>query len=353
MPGEKKEYQILVVEDNPGDFTLIEDFLFEHIEAPVIIQAKNFKEAKENLTKEHCRFDIILLDISLPDYNHEPLIKEIMDLCQDVPVIVLTGYADFTFGVRSLSLGISDYLLKDDLTSMSLYKSIIYSVERKKSIADLKESEKRYSDVFHFSPLPMWIVDLNTLRFLDVNQATTDHYGYTRKELLTMTMKDMRPAEDIPDLERRIAEDKLSPRPYIRRIVPHQKKNGEVINAEIQIAPFEYKGIKAHIVIANDITDRLNYLKAIEEQNEKFKEISWMQSHIVRAPLARIMGLIPLINTSDNEIEKQTMLNYITLSANELDDIIKNITDKTIMANYEITGQPNGSTNDKAPHGEG
>jgi len=340
MTEDKHGYQILVVEDNPGDFTLIEDFLFEHIEVPVIVQAKNFKEAKENLTKAGCKFDIILLDISLPDYTHEPLIREIMELCQDVPVIVLTGYVDFTFGVRSLSLGISDYLLKDDLTSMSLYKSIVYSIERKKSIADLKESEKRYSDVFHFSPLPMWVVDLNTLKFLDVNRATIDHYGYTRKELLTMTLKDIRPAEDIPDLERRIAEDKLNPQTHIRRIVLHKKKNGEIINVEIQITPFEYKGTKANIVIANDVTDRLNYVKAIEEQNERFKEISWMQSHVVRAPLVRIMGLISLINSSTDDIEKETMLNYITLSANELDDIIKGITDKTSLAHYEITGQP-------------
>src|SRR6202035_2681720 len=107
----------------------------------------------------------------------ESLILDIIKICANVPVIVLTGYSDFTFGVKSLSLGVSDYILKDGLSSISLYKSIVYSTERKKSIADLKESEKRYSDVFHFSRLPMWIVDLDSLKFLDVNRATTDHYG--------------------------------------------------------------------------------------------------------------------------------------------------------------------------------
>jgi hypothetical protein len=55
-----------------------------------------------------------------------------------------------------------------------------------------------------------------------------------------------------------------------------------------------------------------------------------MQSHVVRAPLARIMGLIPLINDlKENNIELDKMLNYLIVSANELDDVIGDITDKT------------------------
>ncbi len=70
--------------------------------------------------------------------------------------------------------------------------------------------------------------------------------------------------------------------------------------------------------------------EVLEKQNEKLKEISWMQSHVVRAPLARIMGLIPLINDlKENNIELDKMLNYLIVSANELDDVIGDITDKT------------------------
>ncbi len=70
--------------------------------------------------------------------------------------------------------------------------------------------------------------------------------------------------------------------------------------------------------------------EALEKQNEKLKEISWMQSHVIRAPLARIMGLIPLINDlKENNIELDKMLNYLIVSANELDEVIGDITDKT------------------------
>ena len=83
-------------------------------------------------------------------------------------------------------------------------------------------------------------------------------------------------------------------------------------------------------VYFKDITERLNYIKAIEEQNENLREISWLQSHVVRAPLARIMGLINLIKDPKQDIaEKRETLGYLLLSANELDEVIKTITEKT------------------------
>ena len=333
MVTDKREYRILVIEDNPGDFALVEDFLFEHIAAPGISAATTFKSAKEILLLS--KFDVILLDLSLPDKTGEPLIEDIIKLSENVPVIVLTGYTDFAFGVKSLSLGISDYILKDDLTSISLYKSIIYSIERKKSIADLERSEARYSELFNLSPLPMWVVDLNTLEFLDVNFATEHHYGFTRQEFLSMTLKDIRPVEELPNLDRWLAADRENPDTNSQRIVLHKKKNGDLRYVEIQIAPIHYQHRKANVVVATDITDRLNYIKAVEDQNEKLREISWLQSHVVRAPLSRLMGLVNLLKDLDEPIdEKEKMLEYILLSANELDEIIRNITDKSKVEDF-------------------
>ncbi|HEY9001926.1 MAG TPA: PAS domain S-box protein [Mucilaginibacter sp.] len=93
-------------------------------------------------------------------------------------------------------------------------------------------------------------------------------------------------------------------------------------------------------VYFKDITERLDYIKAIEEQNENLKEISWLQSHVIRAPLARIMGLIQLITDPTQDIaEKQNTLNYLLTSAHELDDVIRTITDKTNMPRRKPTSQ--------------
>src|ERR1700741_1745702 len=122
----KSDHTILVVEDNPGDFALVEELLFEQIEAPSISHVQNYQAAKEVLLQRTIPFDVILLDLSLPDKTGLPLIQDIMSVSSNAPVIVLTGYTDLTFGVRSLSLGVSDYILKDELTALSLYKSIVY-----------------------------------------------------------------------------------------------------------------------------------------------------------------------------------------------------------------------------------
>ncbi len=103
---------------------------------------------------------------------------------------------------------------------------------------------------------------------------------------------------------------------------------------DINAFPSE-KGLSVYF---KDITERLNYIKAIEEQNENLKEISWLQSHVIRAPLARIMGLIQIISDPGQDTaEKQNALNYLLTSANELDEVIRTITDKTNMPQRKPT----------------
>lgn len=202
--------------------------------------------------------------------------------------------------------------------------------ERKQSISDLKESEQRYSDVFHFSPLPMWVVNLESLAFMDVNEATIEHYGYTREEFLTMNLRDIRPESGLASMQRALDQGDSEPDAIAHRQMVHRKKNGELMNMEIQLAPFRFKGVKTSIVIATDMTERLRYTKAIEQQNEKLLAISWMQSHVIRAPLARIMGLIPMFIDPKTTIkEKQDIGEYLVLSTNEMNNVIQQITDAT------------------------
>ena len=201
--------------------------------------------------------------------------------------------------------------------------------ERKLSDLLLRESEKKYSELFHLSPLPMWMFDVDSLRFIDVNMAAIRHYGYSKEEFLSMTIKDIRPVEDVPVLEGILANK--SPQQLMHQgIFRHKKKNGKIIQVDIQSTKIQYKGKNAKIILANDITERSNYIRAIEQQNEKLKEISWMQSHVIRAPLAKIIALIPLINdVKESKDEREKMLDYLLISANELDGVITTITDKT------------------------
>jgi len=195
------------------------------------------------------------------------------------------------------------------------------------SNAELDASQKRYRDLFHLSPQPMWVYEVETLNFLDVNDAAINHYGYSREEFLNMKIIEIRPPEDIPETLTAVKQTKNE---LIQRIFRHQKKNGEIIYVEIQRNIIQFKNKITHLILANDITERIKYIDAIEKQNLKLKEIAFMQSHMVRAPLSKIMGLIDLIkNTQITDNEKTELLDYILTSAYELDSIIKDISGKT------------------------
>ncbi len=143
MNKDKKPYRILVIEDNSGDFLLIEDFIHEQLERPEIIHRVNFVQAATWLQESAEVPDVILLDLTLPDKSGASLVDAILQTAGSVPVIILTGFADIEFSTRSIALGISDYLVKDELNAPMLYKSIVYSIERKRTYQQLQESEKR------------------------------------------------------------------------------------------------------------------------------------------------------------------------------------------------------------------
>ena len=337
MTKTKDTYSILVIEDNTGDYALIEEYLQDEISSPRIQQAKNWKDAVGILSGKEVVWDVILLDLTLPDKSGIELIAEISHHCSGSPVIVLTGYSDISFSVQSLALGISDYLLKDELSAPSLFKSILYSIERNRSLATLEESEKRYSELFHLSPLPMWVYDTETLFFLDVNAAAIRNYGYSLDEFLSMTIREIRPPQDIPVMEKALRFSRQEELHFFQGTFRHQKKNGDIIYADIQSNNIQFKGIEARLVLAIDITERITYITAIEKQNKQLKEIAWIQSHVVRAPLARMMGLIDLLKGfSNTEAEREQLLGYVMDSAHELDHIIRDISAKTEMIKMDI-----------------
>lgn len=327
-------YKVLVVEDNEGDLFLIDEYLREGLADPEIHIATNFKEA-ENQLSSNKGFDLILLDLTLPDKYGKDLIQEIAHLAEDVCLIVLTGYNNEAFGIESLAHGVSDYLIKDEITSSSLHKSIVYSLGRKHASDRLVDSEKRYKDLFHLSPIPMYLYSCGNYRFLDVNQATINHYGYSREEFLSMGLPDIRPKEDYQSWEELIKKlEGGMPFPD-SVIVRHLKKDGKIITVEIKGNYIDFMGEKAQVILAHDITDQVKYIETVEEQNTRLQEIAWIQSHVVRSPLSRLMGLVQSMDTLEEDLGKENLNKMILDSACELDHIIHQIVKKAERINLD------------------
>lgn len=260
---------ILIVEDNPGDYILIKEYLKEEFFEVIIDNAKTFTDAKSKLQGK-IKYDAILLDLSLPDANGAYLISEMVRLALSAPIIVLTGYSDKDFSIKTLSLGICDYLLKDELTASQLYKSIIYSIERSRINKELIESEENYRNLFDLSPVAMWVYNLDTFQFLNVNKAAIEHYGYSKNEFLNLTLFDLQPAEDI-EINKPGIYSLQEGKPVVNNF-RHLKKNGEIINVEIQLSVYSTVD-KTGLALSTDVTISF-YQKSILAIEKKVYELN-------------------------------------------------------------------------------
>jgi PAS domain S-box-containing protein len=141
--------------------------------------------------------------------------------------------------------------------------------ERKRADEALRQSEERYHLLFDSNPHPVWVYDLQTLAILDVNQSAVRNYGYSHEEFLSLTIKDIRPQEDIPALLESAA--KAPPDTEISGVWKHRRKNGSVIDVEIVSHPLVYDGRKARLVVATDITTRKKAQEALRQSEERFR----------------------------------------------------------------------------------
>ncbi|MBI2517510.1 MAG: PAS domain S-box protein [Opitutae bacterium] len=139
----------------------------------------------------------------------------------------------------------------------------------------LLESERRYRELFLSNPHPMWVYDLDTLRILDVNDATLRHYGYTRAEFLGFTLQDIRPPEDIPGLMAVIQTLRVphGAAESITVVARHRKKNGEVIIVETTSHPLNHAGRPTRLLLAHDITESRRAAEALTESEMRYRTV--------------------------------------------------------------------------------
>jgi len=129
--------RILLIEDNPGDSRLIQEMLND-------ADNFNFKlSIAENLVTgflsfEESEIDIVLLDLSLPDsYGFQTIIRT-REKTINIPIIVLTSLKDETFARKAVQAGAQDYIIKDQIESNSLVRSIYYAIERNKMMLTIE-----------------------------------------------------------------------------------------------------------------------------------------------------------------------------------------------------------------------
>ncbi|HEX8992789.1 MAG TPA: GAF domain-containing protein [Anaerolineales bacterium] len=144
-------------------------------------------------------------------------------------------------------------------------------VERQHAQEALHVSEELYRVLFDANPHPSWVYDLGSLSFLLVNDAAVAHYGYSRDEFLHMTLEDIRPTEEVPALRKNVREHSE----VLQWSGPwkHCKKDGSLISVEILSHALLFNGRPARLVMANDMTERLQTEAALRESEEKYRTL--------------------------------------------------------------------------------
>ncbi len=177
MSESNQALTILIVEDNPGDLFLLEELL-KSSSIPIgrLIKVLNATDAIKTLQNEN--INLVLLDLSLPDSNGLQSYESINEYAASIPIIVLTGLIDMEVALETMASGAQDYLIKGEFDEKLLDKSIQYSIERKKSQENLRESNERYKFVTKATNDVVWDMNLETKRILWAGESLKRLFGY-------------------------------------------------------------------------------------------------------------------------------------------------------------------------------
>lgn len=165
---------------------------------------------------------------------------------------VLTVYADRTGAFTPEAVLLLEELARDLGLALELIEA---GDRRRRAEESLAASEARYRMLFEDNPAPMWVFDVETLRFLAVNAAAEGLYGYSRDEFLGMTLREIRPPED----EAALQADVHVPRTGVRSSGPwrHRTKDGRTLFVEIVTHDVAFEGRAARLVLVGDVTERV------------------------------------------------------------------------------------------------
>lgn len=187
MDTDTKHIKVLLIEDNPGDIRLTHEMLLEESRFSFeLIQASVLSKGVEHLKDNS--IDIVLLDLGLPDSQGIDTLHVILSMAPRIPIIVLTGLSDEELAINAVKAGAQDYVIKGQINSPLLCRSILYAIERKIAEDALKQSEIQYRLLADNMKDQIWLLDMN-LKPTYVSPSVERSLGYTFEEIIKLPMK--------------------------------------------------------------------------------------------------------------------------------------------------------------------
>jgi PAS domain S-box-containing protein len=320
MSTNQQLLRILVVEDDEDDFLLINDYI-KHLRAwkCEVKWISRYEEAITELTTNF--YTICFSDYRLGAKNGIDLIKDIQDRNCNTPVILLTGKGNYEIDIEATKAGAFDYLIKADLDEDKLERTIRYTLERISNLQKLKDSERKYRNIFEKSKDIVFIADIDTA-IRTVNYAVTDILEISVEESIGRQITGYFNAQS-----------------QVEAFLQTLREDGEVENYEVELVTAD-KYIKTCLITASIEVDseNLNYIQGIIHDVTSLKkaELASLQAeklaatgrfirtmaHEVRNPLNNInLSVENLVQQISNE-DDRLYLEIIQRNAKRINDLI-------------------------------
>src|SRR5258708_22832503 len=206
--GAIRSLRILHLEESLRDAELICDRLESAGLIPEIVRVDNKADFEMALGIDS--FALILCDYNLPGYDGLSALKEARERRPLTPIIMISGSLGEDQAVECLHWGATDYVLKQRFERFipAVRRALREAEElraRRQAEAELREREEQHRLLFQSNPLPMWVYDVETLRFLAVNSTAVSQYGFSETQFIAITIRDIRPPDDLGRLGRALS----------------------------------------------------------------------------------------------------------------------------------------------------
>jgi PAS domain S-box-containing protein len=281
--------------------------------------------------------DIVLSDHSLPSFSSVEALKMTRDMGLDVPFILVTGTISEEFAVNMLQTGAADYLLKDRMQRLpnailNAMKKFHAEKEKQAYFEEVKRNEIRYRALIENISDGIILINQEG-RFTYCSPSVGLITGYSSDELALLSLFDLIYREDLEDAKLFFQEISKQPGVTRQRQYRIMTKNDNVIWVEGTINNrLHDENVKAFIVNYRDITERkhsematLELVEKLQRKNNDLRQFAFIVSHDLRAPIAKLQGLLELMNDEDDVASRNVLMKYINDEVNSLDGVVNDM----------------------------
>jgi two-component system, sporulation sensor kinase E len=326
--------RILIVEDDEDDFLIIEACIKDIPDKEFLIDwCYDYDDAMQRISEG--RYDIYFVDYLLGEKTGLQLLEEAISIGCEEPLILLTGIGNRDVDIQAMTIGAVDYLVKSEINTEKLERSIRYALERSAYIKALRVNERKFRNIFERSKDAVFLLG-EGLVFRDVNNATCDLFKYSKEELLNFSLYELFARKEAAG----VLKDKLLHSGEGEEMeVELMTRNRERRNCILSISRQADSSGEIYIQgIIHDITN----LKRIERatfQIEKLRGTATLLrtlAHEVRNPLTNINLSVEQLKPECESEDANIYLDIIARNCGRIDSLISELLDLSRPAEISL-----------------